>query len=123
MALTCTGVFLSDDDKIDNFTSEEIKFQKDTDLTLILEKELSELMEEFQDIISEEFHDVISDTPGKLCLVEQMVDTEDTSPILFPPPYRLPHMLHEYIRKEIKALQKLGIITPSPSKSRGGQHQ
>ena len=70
------------------------------------ERELLELRKEFAD--------VISDDPGKTDVVSHDIVTDNATPICLPP-YRLPHTSHEFLRKEIKELLDLGIITPSRS--------
>ena len=83
--------------------------KKDCHTSTLSDHQERELLE-----LRKEFADVISDDPGKTDVMSHDIVTDNATPIHLPP-YRLPHTSHEFLRKEIKGLLDLGIITPSRS--------
>ena len=100
------AVFLAVDDNPNEETSE---VKEDCHISTLSDHQERQLLE-----LRKEFADVISDDPGKTDVVSHDIVTDNATPIRLPP-HRLPHTSHEFLRKEIKELLDLGIITPSRS--------
>ena len=97
------AVFLAVDDNPNEKASEH---KEDCQISTLSDRQERALLE-----LRKEFADVISDDLGKTDKVSHDIVTDNATPIRLPP-YRIPHTSHEFLRKEIKELLNLGIITP-----------
>ena len=100
------AVFLAVDD---NPNEEASEVKEDCHISTLSDHQERELLE-----LRKWFADVISDDPGKTDVVSHDIVIDNATPNRLPP-YGLPHTSHEFLRKEIKKLMDLGIITPSRS--------
>ena len=69
---------------------------------------------ELTELLLGKFAKVLSDKPGRTSLHEHRIETDDAKPIRLPP-YRLPHAYRERVRKELRDMEKGGIIEPTCS--------
>ena len=75
-----------------------------------MQQAFDELCQKFEDIISKNSGDI-----GKTMLVEMEIDTGNHPPSIASKPYTLPLKHYEWVQREIKTLEKAGIIERSIS--------
>ena len=92
----------------DIYPNRKVKLE-DAEITAETRKRLKEICEKHPEAFSKNNKDI-----GRTTLIEMEIDTGDSLPVA-QNPYTLPLKHHEWVRKEIETLEKVGVIEHSLS--------
>eukprot|EP00731_Ephydatia_muelleri_P007946 Em0004g284a len=76
-------------------------------------KHLTEAQQELK-VLLKKNSDLFSNSPGRTTLAEHHIETGDAYPVKLPP-YRVPHAYRDSLEKELKEMEKAGLIESSTS--------
>ena len=77
-------------------------------------KHLTEAQQQELKVLLKKNSDLFSNSPGRTTLAEHHIETGDAYPVKLPP-YRVPHAYRDSLEKELKEMEKAGLIESSTS--------